>query len=374
MTSDAPAAQGYLSDQPWTFGYHSRLSPNYLNLALAFAGRDPININTYCELAFGHGVSLVIHAAANPTIRFVGTDFNPLHLEFARRLAGDDVPNLALRGVAFSQFFQSAHGAPFNAVAMVGTWSWLPEAEQRSILNFLHVGLREDGVFCHDNMVLPGNTATTALRQMLMAFATRDPPADPGNPDRALPAVKRAIHLMETNPQFVNLFADSRETLESLLTETPHHLTHEFFNHAWTARHFVETARMMEEAGLSFMSSWSLSQASSVLQFTTRQANFLAAIGSPELREQVKDYIQCRSIRFDIWSRSGPSASLRPALHRIEDIRLIAVKPLNDFDWVASGSAGDFDLDRAAFGPVIDALRGRTRFGWRLAQSLARSR
>jgi hypothetical protein len=115
---------------------------------------------------------------------------------------------------------------------------------------------------------------------------------------------------------------------------------------------------MMKEAGLSFTAPWGLSQAASTLQFTTRQARFLAAIECSELREQVKDYIQCRSIRFDIWSRDGAVPSLQTVLERLEHIRLVPVKPLKDFVWVASGSAGDFDLDRAAFGPILDRLAG----------------
>lgn len=356
MISIKANSEGYLNDQPWTFGYHYSLSPQYLNLALAFAGRDPLDINSYCELAFGHGVSLAIHAAANPKIRFAGTDFNPQHLKFARTLAGDDVRNLSLHGLSFSKFFHSAQDGPFDVVAMTGTWSWVPEFEQRNILNFLQHAMRQAGIFCHDNMVLPGNSASSALRQILTAFATFAPPEEPGNPDRALPAVQKAIELMDTNPQFMNLFADSRETLELLSKETPHHLSHEYLNHTWTARYFIETARMMHEASLDFASSWSLSQSSNNLQFTKRQVQFLESIQDVVLREQVKDYMQCRSIRYDMWSRGNPHKFTRQVVQRLEDTRLIAAKPLKDFSWVASGSAGDFDLDRTAFGLVVEKL------------------
>ena len=357
MTLSEPPSESYLDSHPWSFGYQPRLSPRYVQLALALAGREPVEIGSCCELAFGHGISLVIHAAANPGIKFAGTDFNPLHYEFAKRLAADDVPNLTLHGLSFSKFFEARHGGPpFDVVAMTGTWSWLPETEQRRVLRFLRVGLGNEGVFCHDNMVLPGNTEASAIRHMLLSFATLDPPASPGNPARAIPAVKRAIELLDTNPRFLNLFEDSRKTLEYLLNENPERLTHEFFNYNWTARHFTETARMMGEAGLGFAASWSLSQASAMLQFTQRQLRFLATIESDELREQVKDCIQFRSIRFDMWSRRGSGAGATDALKRLEQMSLIAARPLKDFGWVAGGSAGEFDLDRSAFGPVVELV------------------
>jgi hypothetical protein len=194
------------------------------------------------------------------------------------------------------------------------------------------------------------------MRQMLLHFATLDPPANPGRRDRALPAIKRAIELMDTNPQVLNLITNGREVLESLLKEDPAHLAHEYFNFNWTARNFTETAQLMHRAGLFFAAPWSLMQSSEILQFSQRQKNFLATIENTDLREQVKDYIQCRSIRFDIWSRSTADADSRRIMQQLENLSLIAIKPMKDFDWIAYGSAGEFALDRSSFGPIVECL------------------
>lgn len=356
MTAEAAGPEGYLKDQPWHFGYNFKLSPQYLGLALLLAGRETASFNTHCELAYGNGVSLVIHATANPGTAFVGTDFNPLHYAFAAKLAGEDTPNLSLFGLPFSQFFQRVHRRKLDVVAMSGTWSWMPEPEQTELLRFIGDDLNDGGVFCHDNMVMPGNAETRTMRQMLLHFATFDPPANPGNADRTIAAVRRAIELMDTNPQVLNQINSGRDVLESLLKEDPAHLAHEYFNYNWTARYFTETAQMMRRASLSFLAPWGLSQSSEVLQFSQRQRKFLASIGSTELREQVKDYIQCRSIRFDIWSREPAGLDTRPILERFEDVSLISIKPLKDFPWVASGSAGEFGLDRGFFGPIVERL------------------
>jgi hypothetical protein len=75
---------GYLTVD--TFGYYTELNPHRIPLAFMFAGLDPPQCLTACELGFGQGISANIHAAASGT-RWFGTDFNPAHAGLARAMA-----------------------------------------------------------------------------------------------------------------------------------------------------------------------------------------------------------------------------------------------------------------------------------------------
>ncbi len=80
------AADGYRTDIGYTYGYHPELNPLRLRLAFLNAGLKVPTIASACELGFGQGISIAIHAAASP-IHWHGTDINPAHAAFARQLA-----------------------------------------------------------------------------------------------------------------------------------------------------------------------------------------------------------------------------------------------------------------------------------------------
>ena len=78
---------GYVTEINYTYGYYANLNP--LQAKLAFLQKQiqfPAKIETACELGFGQGVSLNIHAAASTT-EWYGTDFNPAQASFAADLA-----------------------------------------------------------------------------------------------------------------------------------------------------------------------------------------------------------------------------------------------------------------------------------------------
>ena len=61
---------GYVADIDYNSQYYSELNPVRLSLALLNAGYALPNIRNACELGFGQGVSVNIHAAAEGDGRF----------------------------------------------------------------------------------------------------------------------------------------------------------------------------------------------------------------------------------------------------------------------------------------------------------------
>jgi tRNA G46 methylase TrmB len=81
--------EGYTADVEYSAGFYREQSPAYLNFVCWLNGFEPVALDqpfSYCELGFGHGLTVNILAASNPHATFYGTDFNPAQV--ARTPAG----------------------------------------------------------------------------------------------------------------------------------------------------------------------------------------------------------------------------------------------------------------------------------------------
>ena len=66
---------GYVADIGYTYGYYGDLNPLRVRLAFLNAGLVAPEIGTACELGFGQGVSVNLHAAAS-VVQWTGTDLD----------------------------------------------------------------------------------------------------------------------------------------------------------------------------------------------------------------------------------------------------------------------------------------------------------
>src|SRR3954469_16287533 len=94
---------GYVADIGYTYGYYGELNPVSARLALITAGIVPPKVENACELGFGQGVSINMHAAAS-TAKWWGTDFNPSQAAFARELADASQAGARLSDDSFEEF------------------------------------------------------------------------------------------------------------------------------------------------------------------------------------------------------------------------------------------------------------------------------
>ena len=68
--------EGYFTDVGYTFGYYRELNPLHAKIALQDYNVACPEVRSACELGFGQGLSVNIHAAAS-TVQWYGTDFMP---------------------------------------------------------------------------------------------------------------------------------------------------------------------------------------------------------------------------------------------------------------------------------------------------------
>jgi hypothetical protein len=351
---------GYVRDVPWETTYHPCLNPHYTRFALRVSGVAVPAIRTCCELAYGQGLSITLHAACNSGTLWTGTDFNPGHVAFASRLtAGVKLANLRLHEEPVTSFCRRGHRESFDFVSTIGTWSWLSPSDQEAIGEFLKAKLRPEGLFCLDHMTLPGMNGMTELRRLMVTFAESERQGRIGDRftrEEVVNAVERTLDFLDLQPSFMQHHRRLLTSLKKMLVESSDSLIHEYFNYNWRPRYFLDTAQFLKRFGLSWAAPWSLDETSQDLHLTPRQQAYLSNFSDPIQREPLKDFVLNREARSDVWLQG---ATPRPSPNPNDDLRterVILVRPKDDFTYRAEGTLGEMALSRGLYGRLLEAL------------------
>jgi hypothetical protein len=368
--TSSPPDGGYITHLPWHRHYVPALNPNLIRFQTIVAGLEPPRLGRVCELAYGQGVSLAIHAACNQGIAWTGTDMNVEHATFARRLAKGHLPNLALYDEPFSVFCRRTDVGRFDLVGMTGTWSWLPEADRVHVRHFLGERLSPRGMFLVDYMTLPGQYDVTGLRHLLAQMAAGVSQSRQDTSARVSAALNQAERLLDLQPAAFRSTESIRRLLTRMRETRPEFIEHEYLNHHWRPEYFDEMARTMNGAGLRWACSGDIGEHAGDLHLAPRQQEFLATIADPELRESARDLLINRSGRQDLWAaaRTTLSDADREGMLRAE--RVVLVRPAGEFAYAAQGALGEVALAKAIYAPLLALLADhRPRTLDELAQS-----
>jgi hypothetical protein len=128
--------EGYVTDIGYIYGYYSELNPLRIPLPLLNVGLSPPVVATACDLGFGQGISVNIHAAASD-MRWYGTDFNPAHAAFAQSLAAASGSGAQLFDQSFVEFCARSDLPDFDFIGVHGIWSWVSDENRRVIVDFV---------------------------------------------------------------------------------------------------------------------------------------------------------------------------------------------------------------------------------------------
>ncbi len=111
--------EGYVSTVDYTTSYFAELNPARIRLAFLMAGLEPPEIKLACELGFGQGVSLAVHAAAS-SVTWHGNDFNPAHVLNANRLCAASGVPAAPSDDSFRDYAERDDLPKFDLIALHG--------------------------------------------------------------------------------------------------------------------------------------------------------------------------------------------------------------------------------------------------------------
>ncbi len=346
-------ANGYVTDVGYTFGYHAALNPRRCRLAMLRAGYTPPVVRFACELGFGQGLSLVVHAAASD-VRWWGNDLLPEHVRFADELARAASTPASLSEASFAEYVERSDLPPFDFIGLHGVLSWV-SAENRSLLvEFIRRHLAPGGIVYAGYNALPGWNTMIPWRGMLVEHAARL--GSGSTVERIDAAIDFASRLLDANPLHALRNPALAERFDRIRHADRRYLAHEYFNRDWHPLAFTEVAELFGRAGLRFACSAHLPDHLEAFNLNAEQRAILADIADPVFRETVRDLITNAMFRRDCWVRepSRLTDAEREAHWRRETV--VLATPLEAIPAKVSGVFGEVRFDGAAAEAVLSVL------------------
>lgn len=346
-------SEGYYSQCPYSIGYYREQSPTFQQFCLLLQGYDVPEGENFCELGFGQGLTVNIHAAAVPGNWF-GTDFTPEQVTFARSMAQASGSNAKLYDEAFADFCHRTDLPEFDYISLHGIWSWVTEENRAHMRHLLNKRLRNGGVAYVSYNALPGSMARAPVRS-LMQFHDKFI-GNRNGPERAVEALQFVRQVVEAKPAFLGMQPGTEQTINHLQTTNPTYLAHEYLNDIWENMHLVDVADYLSHARLTFAGSALPHENVDSLGYTPEVLAFLATVESPLLREQLRDYFSNNSFRRDLYLRGGLKLDTQTQSEKLLNTRIMLCAPPDIVNYNVEVGMGTVNLTKESHEPIIEML------------------
>ena len=347
---DGPTG-GYVTGLDYLYDFQPELAPLRVEMTLLAAGFAPPRIATACELGFGQGLSVNIHAASQ-AVRWYGTDFNADQVGFARDLAAASGADVRLYDQSFAEFCTRTDLPDFDLVAMHGVWTWINGDTQALIVDFLRRKLAAGGVAYISYNVQPGFAPLIPLHPLLLRHAEVLGRAGEGVARRVDAALAFAERVLAVSPAYAAAQPRLAELLRSIRREDRRYLSHEYLNANWAPTSFSRVAEALGAAGLEYACSPDLQQTPEGLELTREQRALLGEIPDSGYREVVRDLMANRSFRMDYWIKGPRRLAAAERIERLREQRVMLIRQPAD---VLPAFARALST-AAALGPLLAAL------------------
>lgn len=349
--------EGYFTDVGYTHGYYREINPVFQRFCLllrGFAAPAAGPGSQHCELGFGQGVSVNIHAAANPG-HYVATDFNPAHAAHALQLAAASGSGAQLLDDSFEQLLARSALPQFDSISLHGIWTWVSRENQRYIVEFARRRLKPGGLLYISYNCFPGWSPAYPLRQ-LFALHDRFGKAAGGAVQRVEAALQFSEALLAANPNYLKAAPHLAERLKSIAGQNRQYLAHEYFNREWNCMYFTDVADALDAAKLEWATTAVPLDAVDAVNLAEPAQAFLQTVPHPLLREQARDYFVNQQFRKDLFLRGAMRLSALEQRERLLDTRFVLTQPVADVPMKVTGSLGEATLQEAAYQPFLQVL------------------
>lgn len=350
--------QGYVTDVGYVHDYYPELGTQRVSFALLQRGWICPRIEQACELGFGQGVSVNLHAAAG-SAHWHGNDFNPAQAALARELAAASGADACLSDESFADFCARKDLPDFDFIGMHGVWTWISDANRRLLVDFIGRRLKPGGVLYLSWNTLPGWAPFLPLRRLLLAHKERSGAAGAGTPRHIDSALGFCERLLETAPAFLQRNPSAVERLQALRKQHGSYLAHEFFNRDWQPMDFTELSQWLAPARLTYACAANIIDEIPDLNQTMEQQRLLAGLDDAVLRQTVGDLMCNRFFRREYWLRGARVQGAQARRHAILGLEVVLVTPAADVSFRIEAGIGQVRLPERIFAPVLQELADR---------------
>lgn len=356
---------GYFAEVDYTFGYYRELSPLMIDCALlarqlrrpgsywAPTSAEALARTRYLELGIGQGLSLNIHAAANPG-EYWGTDFMPSQASFAAGLAEAAGSNAVVLDESFEALAERQDLPKFDLITLHGIWSWIGTPQQDAILAIIRNRLNPGGAVYLSYNCMPGWAPTHPLRHVMSEFSHAN--SHLPTQERISAAVAFAETIAKAGARFFAANPAAQGRLDSLKGKDPNYLAHEYFNLAWTPTYFSAIAAQLQAAKLDYGASAHLPAHFDNINLSQDGQALLAGIPSTVLRETTRDLLLNEAFRRDIWTKGVRPLPAREAASVAGRARIVLATPSQHIKLEAKGALGTAQLAERVYKPMIGII------------------
>jgi SAM-dependent methyltransferase len=346
---------GYVTDIDYTFGYYTELNPLRLKLAFLNAGLVAPATGTACELGFGHGLSVNLHAAASVS-QWFGTDFNPAQAGFAQELAAVSGAGARLFDQSFAEFGGRSDLPEFDYIGLHGIWTWISDENRAVIVDFVRRKLKVGGVLYISYNTQPGWAPMVPMRDLLREHGEVMGVPGQGIVSHLDGALNFAERLLATNPIYARANPQVVERIKMTKGQNRNYLAHEYFCRDWLPMSFARMAEWLAPAKLNYACSANYLDALDAVNLTAEQQTFLKEIPDAMFRETVRDFMVNQPFRRDYWVRGARKLNALEQVEALRKLRIMLVRHRADVPLKVNGARGEATLQEQVYGPILDAL------------------
>ena len=346
---------GYIADIGYTYGCYNELNPNRATLAFLNSGYAPPSSGVHCELGYGQGLSVNVHAAASGSTWY-GTDFNPSQAAFAQSLASASGADTHLTDEAFADFCFRTDLPDFDSIGLHGIWSWISDENRSVIVDFIRRKLKVGGALFISYNTQPGWAAFAPMRHLMTEHASVMGSPGKGVVNRVDGALEFAQKLLDTNPLFAKANLGVADRLKKVAEQNRHYLAHEYFNKDWHPMHFATMSDWLSPAKISFACSAHYLDHIDAVNLTTEQQAMLKEITDPKFKESVRDFMVNQQFRRDYWIKGARKLSNYQIHQLFRQQRLLLIRSPKDISLKITGALGEAKLSNNIYQPVLELM------------------
>ena len=345
---------GYVTDIDYGYRYFTLLNPFRARVAFLDSGLAFPEVRTACELGFGQGLSVNIHAAAS-SIHWYGTDFSPPMARFAQEMAQAAGSNAKLFADSFADFTKRSDLPDFDFIGLHGVWSWISAENRDLIIQFLHNKLKNGGVLYIGYNIQPGWNDFVPVRQLMSQYIAGVNEKDVSR--RIRKTVQFIDSFLKTKPRFFQENPALASRLAELRYADERYLAHEYFNRDWTPMAFSELTECLKKADLHYACPAYYLDHFDFLNLTKEQSEFLQGIDDPILKETLYDFITNQDFRTDYWVK-GEIQELDEEDERItlQKQKYLLVTPPEKVSLMVSVVQGKRELRQEIYKPILELM------------------
>ncbi|QXH62662.1 class I SAM-dependent methyltransferase [Pseudomonas azerbaijanorientalis] len=349
--------EGYFTDEGYTYSYSREINPVFQRYCLLLRGFSSLETTDgyHCELGFGQGVSINIHAAANPG-SYIGTDFHPGQAAHANALATAWNSDARLYDDSFEQLLARDDLPQFDSISLHGIWTWVSRDNQKLIVEFARRHLKPGGLLYISYNCFPGWSPSAPLRHLFRLhdrFATNTSV----RPDQRIEAALQFSEtLLAANPNYASAVPNLNDKLQGIKGQDRQYVAHEYFNRDWNCMYFTDVVDALAPAKLDYATTAVPLDSVAPLNLSAEGMDFLEGIEHPVMREQARDYFVNQHFRRDLYVRGANRLSAAEQRQGMYNTRFVLLQAAESISDTVRGPAGEATLQAEVYGPVLEAL------------------